>query len=344
MLAGPEWRPDAALAQAMRPSAEREPLLLVLHLAEDPRLAMDGWRVAARGLARPKEESDERQAPPGEALERALAAEVLAADAIALQGGAWVDWWRRLVPGDKPSRVLAALREARARGATLLAFDDAAVFVVGGLVPPDEVGRVARNKAAKDRAWIVAGHASGDSLLLECEGRLGRGSSRVLDAVARELRLAGGREAQRAFVLEKDGALVVDGERGRLAPIARHALRLGFERARKSATKSLDDIECGLLPPRADPRAWWRAGEHPAWSAIASSGAPDLPGPALPGAVEGQLASTRSFDLASIRATLERGERATHGDATGALRILPARDDGRGARFALARWTRVEQR
>jgi|GEM_PF-1824153 len=341
VLAGKDWRPDAELAQAMRPIERREPRLVVLHRAEDPRLALAGWRIATRDLT-PVAGTD--GADSVDALdatkERALAAEVLAADAIALHGGEWTDWWRCLSPDKRPSRILVALREAHARGATVLAFDRAATFVAGGLVLPEEVGREPKNTAARGRAWIVAGNVGDEALLVECEGDRGRGAGGVLDAVSRELRLAGGFEAQGAWVLARDGALVVDFERRRIAPLARAALRLCFERARKSATKSLAEVECTLHVARAEPQSWWRARVHPAWSAMAASRRIDLPCSMAAGTPDEERAATRALDLATICATLERGAAAEHSDAAGTLHILPSGVDEQGARRALARWTR----
>ena len=341
VLAGKDWRPDAELAQAMRPIERREPLLVVLHREEDPRVALAGWRIATRDLT-PVAGTDGANSVDAldATAERALASEVLAADAIALHGGEWIDWWRCLSPDKRPSRILVALREAHARGATVLAFDRAATFVAGGLVLPEEVGREPKNTAARGRAWIVAGNVGDEALLVECEGDRGRGAGGVLDAVSRELRLAGGFEAQGAWVLARDGALVVDFERRRIAPLARAALRLCFERARKSATKSLAEVECTLHVARAEPRSWWRARVHPAWSAMAASRRIDLPCSMAAGTPDEERAATRALDLATIFATLERGAAAEHSDAAGTLHILPSGVDEQGARRALARWTR----
>jgi hypothetical protein len=342
VLAGSAWRPDAGLLRALRPPATPEPLLVVLHLDEDPRLAWEGWRVSTRALAAKVE-------PDGamlfdEAAERVLAAQALAADAIVLHGGAWIDWWRRLFHGKKPGRVLTALREAHLRGVALVAFDDAATFLVGGLVPPEEVGRAPRSTSAAGRAWIVEGSLGAGSLVLECEGRAGRGPSRVFDAISRELRLAGSLETRRAWVLARDGALVLDPGRRRLAPLERPLLRLGFERARKSATKSLDEVECAAFPTRPDPEAWWRDDAHLAWIALDESSARDsLAVVATTGALA-MHAAPCAFDLEAIHAALEVGVAADAGDATGDLRLLPSRRDESGARRAWARWTRREER
>lgn len=323
LLGGPEWQPAAELCAALRPAAKEEPRLLVLAFGELRACEWPGWRVEREVLAALPE------AGADETLERALAARVARADALLLDGGAWLDWWRRLLPGKRPGTLLRAIAEAQARGTLVCARGEAARFAGGGLVLPDEVGREMKNKLAQQRAWIVPGHLLATPLCVEFEDAAGRGAGRVLDAVARELLVAGTRELERAFVVAHDGALLVDDEARALLALDRAALRLGFEHLRKQGADRLDQLALDVVAaakPDAELLASARAARWQAWT---------RPAPA-PGAAEAPAAETTDMALATLLLALETGAAARHADSRGELRHAA------GSRAAC--WTRRDDR
>lgn len=306
LLAGPDWQPRTELSALLRPGGKESPLLLVLARGDAPACAWPGWRSETATLADlPEGGADEEQ-------ERALAERIGRADALLLDGGSWLAWWQRCLPRKQPGRILRALQEARSRGVLVCARGDAARFVGGGLVLPDETGREMKNRQAQERAWIVAGHLLATPLCIEYEDAADHGAGRVFDAVARELRTAGTRELERAFVVARDGALLVDDEAGALAALDRAALRLGFEHLRKLGADRMDQIALDVLAPARIDAGLLASARTERWHEWSKPCA-------APGSSSPCDAPSTDMALATLLDALASGDAARHADRQGEL-------------------------
>lgn len=90
--------------------------------------------------------------------DRRLAGAIAGADAVALVGGRFSEWFETLTPGRHRSRVGLALAAALRRGADVAGVGAAAAFLAGAsLVPADEPLPPLRDRHEQGRARIVVG-------------------------------------------------------------------------------------------------------------------------------------------------------------------------------------------
>lgn len=253
IVAGPDWRPSAELqAVWLRRTPSNG---CSLSFGDSEPLELNGVRLSVHTLAGTPEN------PWNEARERELTQRLEQAELIELHGGTWLAWWQHCLPDKKPSRLLQTLHAAQQRGALLIARGEAARFAAGGIVMPDETGRYMRGPQAQTRPWCLAGYLVDVPLLLEYEDQSddSRGAGRVLYAAARELRLAGGREVERAWVVQRAGAVALDQGGTHALVLDLPVLRLGFESMRKASTREMSDVTLTVLEPAAPREPAWQA-------------------------------------------------------------------------------------
>lgn len=331
IVAGPDWRPSAELQACWRRNAA--PSGCSLSFGDSTALELSGGQLKPCSLA------ETPNNPWSEAREREVAQLVAQAELIELHGGTWLGWWQRCLPDKKPSRLLQALRAAQERGVLIIARGEAARFAAGGIVRPEDVGRLMRGPQAQERPWCVAGYLAEVPVLLEYEDADSRGVGRVLYAAARELRLHGGREVERAWVVQRAGAIALDLSSERALVLDLPVLRIGLEAMRKVSSLEMKDVALTVLEAPAFRDTVWR-GER---AETVPDAAPDswqawLTQPralGLAGTLTQPAPPAQDMRVQTLLRALREPTASVHSDRYGSV--------DRGAGANVVRWRALEQ-
>jgi hypothetical protein len=129
---------------------------------------------------------------------------VLAAPCVVLCGGEALDWYHRLFPRGHASRLVSALREAHAGGATIVGAGASAPYLASfAMVPWADLGKTHRNPRRERDDLAVRGLGLVEGFLVDT-------SARPRGDPARALRAAFDGFLETAFYLEDAAVLVAD--------------------------------------------------------------------------------------------------------------------------------------
>ena len=172
VLAGEGAALDAALCAELSASGR---IVLDATWPGSPVAALDPMEAAGPACA--------RYAIGGDAGNGVIVDEVRAASCIVLAGGDAVDWYHRFFPQGHPSRLVAALREAHASGATIAGAGASAPWLASwAMAEWSDLGKTRRNprRVRDDVAVRALGVAEG--FLVDSSACLSGGPARVLRA------------------------------------------------------------------------------------------------------------------------------------------------------------------